>query len=303
MIINRHYNPIYGIGVDIGGTKTLIILSDSQGHIVYRDRLRTSSNLDELVNMIKQSITRAKIPDSNLAGMGIGVPGRVNSVTGYIIDVPSLKWENLNLSEVFKSHFNVPIFINNDVNLAVTGEKWLGNGKNCNNLFYLAIGTGIGGALIINGEIVAGSSFSAGEVGYLIDRDDLQNGLLNCHQEFGTFEKKTSGTALAQKGQEIGFTPPQLFQEYSNGNPKVIPIIEDFILNISIVIANIASLINPETVIIGGGVSESMSIVIDKIRDKVISFTPIQTKIALSMLGGDAAALGGVGYVFQKVSF
>ena len=298
----NHIDSTYAIGVDIGGTKTLIIISDSTGQVVFKDRFKTASNVTALLNLIKDSIARANVPLDRIIGMGIGVPGRVNSKEGLVMDVPSLKWQNLNLKELASKCFQLPIFINNDVNQAVIGERWLGNGKNSDNIFYIAIGTGIGGAIIANGEIVEGSSFAAGEVGYFIDKNDVQNGLSNVYLEFGTFEKKTSGTALLQKGSELGFTPAELFQEYAGGNPDVIPVIEEFVLEVSIAIANVVSVINPEIVIIGGGTANSMSTVIDKIKGKVARFSPVPIKIALSKLGGEAGALGGVAYVFQKAN-
>jgi Transcriptional regulator/sugar kinase len=288
----------YGMGVDIGGTKILIAIANDSGKVVFKDKVKTVSDIDEIIKLIKDCLQRAEIDHKNLMGIGIGIPGRVNSRESIVIDAPALKWRNVNLKQVFSANFNFPVYINNDVNLSLVGEKWLGNGRGHDNLFYLAIGTGVGSAILANGNIIEGSTFSAGEIGYLIDKNDVAGGLRNTNQEFGTFEKKTSGLALSSAASAYGLSAPELFQEYLKGTN--IHIIEDFITDISIAIANVVSLINPEIVIIGGGVSGSMPAVISKIRAKVAGFTPIQTDIVLSKLGGEAGALGGVAYVFKK---
>ena len=196
--------------------------------------------------------------------------------------------------------FSFPIYVKNDVNFSVIGERWLGNGKFNGNIFYVAFGTGVGSAIIANGQVIEGANFSAGEIAYFIDKEDVRYGRKNLVQNFGTFEKKTSGTFLKQKGLRYGYSPQELFVQYQKNNPIVRPIIEEFVLETSIAIANTVSLLNPEIVIIGGGVSESMGCVLDQIKRYVADFTPIPTKIELSKLGGEAGALGGVAYVFQE---
>lgn len=290
-----------GIGIDIGGTKTLVIAADCGGRSVIKKRLKTPSEIGELLEKIKLVLDSTGITQSDIIGMGVGVPGRVNSKSGLVIDVPSLKWNNINLRDQFKSYFNRPIFINNDVNLSLIGERWLGNGKSYDNLFYIAIGTGIGSAIIANGTVVEGASYSAGEIGYFIEKEDIRNGYKIAGLEFGALERKASGSALTDNAQKLGFNPRELFREYRNGNRGVTPVIEEFVFDISVAIANVVCLINPEVVIIGGGVSESMSIILNQIQDKVAEYVPIATKIVLSKLGGEAGAFGGVAYVFQKI--
>lgn len=290
----------YGIGVDIGGTKTLIIGANGKGHTIFKEKIKSSQDVETIIAAVDRCIRATGISRSKIVGIGVGVPGRVNSAKGIVLDTPALKWKNLRLKQQFQTKFSLPVFVNNDVNLAAIGEKWLGNAKNCRDIFYIAFGTGVGSAVIANGQIIEGVTFSAGEIGYFIDKDDIREGRTNSILNFGTFERKTSGTALAEKGVEYGYSPRELFVEFQKGNPKVTPIIEDFVSEITIAIANVVSLINPEIVIIGGGVSESMGCVINAIRDRVAKITPISTKIELSKLGGEAGAFGGIAYVWEK---
>ncbi|HBE80395.1 MAG TPA: ROK family transcriptional regulator [Firmicutes bacterium] len=283
----------YEIGVDIGGTKVLIAIADDDGNIVFKEKVKTSPDVRKIIQVIDDCIQRMNIQPHTINGIGIGVPGMVNSKDGIVIDAPSLKWGNLKLKEIFSEHYRVPIAIKNDVNLAILGERYFGGNKS-NNIFYIAIGTGVGSAIIANGQIIEGTNYLAGEIGYFLGKEDVVPGRINHSLEFGTFERKTSGTALTLKGKRLGYSSPELFLQYRNNNPEVGPLIYEFTLQLSIAIANVVSLLNPELVVIGGGVAESLDCIIDQIRAYVAKFTPVTTRIELSKLGGEAGALGGI---------
>ncbi len=284
---------LYEVGVDIGGTKVFVVIADDDGNIVFKEKIKTSPDVQTIIASIDGFLQDMKIPPQKLRGIGIGVPGVVNSESGIVMDSPSLKWRDLNLKEIFSKHYRVPVMVKNDVNLAVLGERYFG-GNESDNIFYVAIGTGVGSAIISNGQIIEGARFSAGEIGYFVDRNDVRPGRINSVLEFGTFEHKTSGSALTERGLKFGYSPQELFIQYRNHNSQVETIIDEFALELSIMIANVVSLLNPELVIIGGGVAESMDCIIDKIREHVSNFTPIHTKIELSKLGGEAQGLGGI---------
>lgn len=300
MRVIQQTNRELGIGVDIGGTKTLVVIADRAGRPVMKEKLKTASRIEDLLQDVQTVIAKSGVTPEIAVGMGIGVPGWVNTESGCAIDVPSLKWRNVNVRDIFQRHFGLPVVINNDVNLSLLGEKWLGNGQNHDNIFYLAIGTGIGSAILANGRLIEGADYAAGEIGYFIDESDVRNGHRSVNLEFGAFEKKASGSALTEKGRQIGLTPAALFLEYQKGNPVAAAVIEDFVLRLAIVIANVVCLINPEIVILGGGVSESLTVVLERINDKVAAYVPIPAHIILSKLGGEAGAFGAVAYLFQK---
>ncbi|MFB3162372.1 ROK family transcriptional regulator [Neobacillus sp. 179-J 1A1 HS] len=295
------FNPDsgYGIGVDIGGTKILVIITNLNGTVVFRKKVKTTNRIEEIVELIKQCMLEANINESKVIGMGIGVPGTTNIHEGIIIQASALMWTNLNLIELISPQFSFPVFLNNDVNCAALGERWLGSGDNSNEIFFIGIGTGIGSALISNGNIIYGYEYRSGEIGYFISREDVEGKNFNKMGENAVFEKKVSGTSLSNHG----YPSEELFIEYSKGSSEAVPIINDFIVELSIGIANVTSLLNPEIVIIGGGVSESMKIVINKIQDLVNKLTPIKTNIKLASLGGDAGALGAIAYTFQQVEY
>lgn len=293
------FNPdsSYGIGLDIGGTKILIVITNMYGEIVYKEKLETTNKIEEIISLVNEGLDKSEIDKEKILAMGVGVPSATNSKEGIVIDAPALKWSNFNLKKELQDQFDFPIFIDNDVNCAALGEKWKGSGKNIDNMFFIAIGTGVGSAVISNGELVRGYNYEAGEIAYNISESDVKNGLMNKVGEFGVFESKISGTALHQKG----YSPSQLFKEYSKGNEEVFEVIDNFILQLSINITNAVNLLNPESVIIGGGVSESLDLIIDQIQDKVDMLSPVRTNVKLAQLRGDAGALGAIAYALKRV--
>lgn len=291
----------YAIGVDIGGTKILLMASTRYGEIIYKKKVDSTGDLDEIVSIINTFIADASLEQSDIYGMGIGVPGEVHSIEGIVRVSVQMGWKNTNVKEYFSKKYSFPVYIKNDVNFSALGERWIGNGDNSDHLVYISIGTGVGGAIIANGHLIEGYNFSAGEFGYIADMEDFKNGEFNDIEDFGNLEKKISGHTLTQKVNNVGLTTDTLFEEYLNGNNDAVSIIEPFIKKLSIVIANLVSILNPEYVIIGGGVSESMACIIEKVIIYVRQLTIFPTKIRLSKLGGEAGAYGCIYYVFYEV--
>jgi glucokinase len=292
------FNPKsgFGIGVDIGRTKMVVVITDLDGEVVFKDRYKTTNSIDEIIQTIKGSIKQSKIDMSLILGIGFGLPGIVNSATGEIIEVPLLDWGQFNFIEKISPFFPFPVFINNDVNCAALGERWLGGKEKIDDLFFIAIGSGVGSAIISRGELIEGHQYSAGEINHYVDREDVKRGL-SPKQGVGIFEQQISGPGLSK----FGYLPSELFSEYKRGNKEVENIVEDFVLHLSTAIANVVSLLNPEKVVIGGGVSGSLDIVLEQIRGWVVKLTPIPTEVELACLGSDAGALGSVAYVFKKL--
>ena len=297
--IELGFNPksAYGVGVDIGGTKILIVITDWDGEIVYKEKLTTSTNVDELISMLKTCIEESGIEQNLIISMGVGVPGITNTETGIVIDSPALGWKNLELMRILQVHFPFPVAINNDVNCAALGERWLGSGGNSKDMVFIAFGTGVGSAIISRGELIEGQGYSSGEIGYFIDIEDVKQGFTNSMGSFGTFENKTSGLALSKHG----YSSIELFKQYQANDQLAVEAIQTFILHVSIALANISSLLNPEKIIIGGGVSESLAAVVEQIKENVEKFTPIPSKVELAQLGTDAGALGAIAYAFKKL--
>ena len=292
------FNPksSYCIGVDMASAKTRMLLTDLSGEILFEKKIATVSQIDQISQAIEAFLAEHSIRMEMIFGMGVGVSGDVTA-EGVVISSRAFRWNHLPFQALLKQRFPFPVYVGNGVNLAALGERWLGSGKQVDDMVYVRIGSGIGGALICNGQLVLGTHGSAGEMGYFLESRDLELGSINQKGIPGVLERKCSGTALAR----YGCSPEELFSSYSQGNPEVVLTVERFIREISVAIANAVSLLNPAKVVIGGDISEYMAPVIQRIQDEVRSMTPIQTDISLACLGGRAAALGAVDFVMTRI--
>lgn len=289
-------DAVYGIGVDIGGTKIMIIISDATGAIHYQEKVKTTNDPEQIAALIKASMRKAEILEENVVAMGIGVPGPADSASGVVIIAPALDWYQFPLKERIQPHFSFPVFVNNDVNCALLGERWLGTGSPSDNIFFIAIGTGMGSAIVADGHLIYGHRFEAGEIGLQVTAEDVQRHRLNPLDKLEVYENKISGTALSASG----YPSEALFTMHAEGNIEVAPIIEYFMLHLSVGIANAVNLLNPEKVILGGGVSESLEALLPELQLAVNRLTPIKVKLELATLRNGAGALGAIAYALQE---
>ena len=286
----------YCIGIDLGGSKLILLVTSFSGDIIYEIKIPSINATPEIAEFVRKSIATAGIGFEDLIGLGIGIPGCVQE-DGVVIKARALNWYNFDLGQALRDELPIPVFIENDVNLAALGERWKGSGRQSSDIFFITIGTGVGGAIIAGGNLIKGYNYRAGEVGFLIERKDIENALGNRFGEQGALEKKISGTALSQ----FGCTAEELFNRYSQNDGKAVAIINDFIINLAIMIANCTMLINPEKVIIGGGVSNSLEPFIHKLSELVEQFTMEKTTISIAALGDKAGAFGAIAFMLEKV--
>lgn len=294
------FNPksAYGVGVEIGGSKCLVRISDLDCEVVFKEDHQVPKKLPEIVTLIQECIQRSPVSPAEIIGMGIGLPGTIDVENGILMnDSPALGYKNINLKQVFQPHFSFPLFFNNDVNCAAFAESALSFGPNASNTVFISIGDGLGSAIIANGSIITGHRFSAGEIGYFVTPDEVRNGVVNEAEKFGTLENKISGTALSKSG----FTTEEIFSLYFNGDTKAIAIVDELIIHLTTTISNIVSFMNPEKVIIGGEISEWLDPFLTGIKKRVSHSTPIETSIELALLGKEACAIGAIAYTFQQI--
>jgi len=295
------FNPrsAYGVGVEIGGSKCLVRISDLDGEVVYKEDHPVSKQLPEIIKLIQETIQRSPVEEHEIIGMGVGMPGTIDVDNGILMnDSPALGYKNINLKQMFEPNFQFPIYFNNDVNCAAFGESAAGFGaqNNASNMVFIFVGDGLGSAIIANGAIITGHRYSAGEIGYFVTPDEVRNDVVNEAEKFGTLENKISGTALSKSG----FTIEEIFGQYDS-NTQITAIVDEFIIHLSTVISNIVSLMNPEKVVIGGEISEWLGPFLTGIKKRVSTSTPIETTIELALLGKEACALGAIAYAFQQI--
>lgn len=287
----------YGVGVEVGDKETILVITDLDGNLIWKHKTDTTNNLDQLTGLIEQFIAASPISSEHIIAMGIGIPGIMDSEQGIAIQSASLGWNHVRLKEALAPQFPFPVFCENDVNCAAYGEKWLGSGKQTSDMLFITIGMGLGSAIIANGQLIRGNSYAAGEIGYFIRKEDVLEGRMHSLNEFGLFERKVAGTGLDV---HMGSTA-NLFDQYNREDPVAIQIVNDFVVEISVVIANCVSLLNSEIVVIGGGLSSSMQTIIAPIHEIVSRYTPLSCQVRLAQLGEDAGGIGAVGLAFQYI--
>ena len=245
----------YVVGVDVGGNKLISILSDLDGNIVEKVRCSTKSISNEktFLETVEMAISQVmKVPVSKVMGIGLGVPGTVDPESGLIFYMPAFGLRKVNLRDYIEARFEVPTFVSNDVTLNALGEMWAGAAKGCRNVFLTALGTGTGAGLIINNELYEGSSGVAGEIGYMITDWSREK---NLSFVFGSLESWFSGYAFEKLLSEFVNEPSvaQMF-DHSDTNPRFREIVTVACEHLSVVIANVITLLDPDVVVITGGI-------------------------------------------------
>lgn len=289
--------PQYGVGVDIGGTKIMIHIANVAGDIAYKRKVCATGKSEEIHGIIRETLDLASIPIEQVAAFGFGVPGITDTRKGIVIEAPALQWANMPIGETMSQYFNKPVFVDNDVNCAALGERWLGTAQKLEDFVFLALGTGVGSAIFANGSLVYGSDYMAGEIAYMVLDDDVLNRDSNAFGQFGLYEKRISGTSLSSHG----YASDELFVKYAAGDQLAQNIVRKFVSNLAIGISNVVSLLNPQKVIIGGGVSQSLSILLEQVRTTVSKLTPVPVAIELSSLGEHSGAVGAAAMALGRI--
>lgn len=317
------------IGVDLGATNIVCILSSRDGRIVTRDTRKTfgdkgkEKTISQIINSAKDVIRegeRLGVSTKSILGMGVGGPGPINSDEGVIYVAPNIPgWINTSLIKELKNEFDLPIFLENDANVAALGEWWLGAGKSVDNMVLLTLGTGIGGGIIINGGILHGIRHTAGEVGHMIIKE---NGLLCGCGNHGCFEAYASAKAVVnrtlteiRRGEKTMLTDivknrPEkitcklIYDTAKRGDNLCKKIVEDTVKYLGIGIANIVNIINPQMIVLGGGMAKAGDFLFDPVREyvKEHAFNAAMegVKIVPAALGTNAGAIGAVAFVLKR---
>lgn len=248
-------------GIDLGGTKILTSVADRQGNILAEVYLPTEAEKGTTVILsnIYKSVTQA-MSEAGFSGepaaLGLGVPGAV--AAGLVHLAPNLGWQDFDLGSELSRVFSCPVGIANDANLAALGEYTFGAGRGSNSMLYVTVSTGIGAGIIYRGEILEGESGTAGELGHIsID----PNGPLCTCGNHGCLEALASGTAIARRASEFvangqSISAKELAQAAQQGDKGALKIFEEAAIYLGMGLANAANLLNPQLIILGGGVME-----------------------------------------------
>lgn len=231
------------VGVDMGGTKINAARIMGDQLIKTKRRLVTiNGSKEEVINDVIVAIK--DVFDSNVAGIGIGVPSVVDVTNGIVYDVQNIpSWKKVKLKSILETKFKVPVYINNDANCFAVGEKYFGKGKNYDNLIGLIIGTGMAGGIIIHNQLYNGNNCGAGEFGMIPYLE--HNYEYYCSGPYFSREYKVSGE--------------ELYNDASKGSEKALSIFQKFGNHVGNAVMSILYAFDPEIIILGGSVSKAFA--------------------------------------------
>lgn len=307
----------YSIGIDVGGTNVKIAIVDGKGNIIYSNSVPTRAEMGyeyTIKNMketIYASLKETKLTIENITGIGFGLPGQINSDEGLVRLLPNIPgWKDVPLGKIMEDEFKVKVKLDNDVRVATLGEFNFGAGQGCKNLICLTVGTGIGSGIIANGQLIRGASMSAGEIGHMILQK--HNGPICGCGATGCLEAFASGPSIVKMAKEyLEGGKSTLYQELAASGPITPFLVYEAALQgdavakriftttgewIGLALVSVVNLLNPEKIIVGGGVGQSGNLLLDPIR-KVIQERALQVsadavEIVTAELGESAGVVG-----------
>ncbi len=304
----------YAFGVDIGGTTCKIGFFETAGVLLDKWEIHTNTEnggeniLPDIAKAIDNKLAQEAISKSEVQGVGVGVPGPVTS-DGVVNRCVNLGWGVMNVGEELGKLTGLDVKVGNDANVAALGEMWQGGAKGCKDVIVVTLGTGVGGGIIVDGKIVAGFNGAGGEIGHItVNHDEIE--ACNCGQ-YGCLEQYASATGivrvakrkLAKTAEETSLTKfepltaKDVFDEAKAGDEIALSLVDEVCEILGSALSNMACVVNPEIVVIGGGVSKAGSILIDCIQKHFIEtcfHACRETKFAGATLGNDAGMYGCV---------
>ncbi|MFA5149026.1 MAG: ROK family protein [Candidatus Omnitrophota bacterium] len=301
----------FAIGIDLGGTYTKLALVSSSGKILRRARLSTQDHVsrDSLLGAIASEIgvlmKKARLTRRQVKGVGIGVPGLVDFSRGVVYDLTNVRgWKNTPVKRLLENKLKIPVLADNDVNVMALGECKFGAGKGARNAVCITLGTGVGGGIIIDGGIYRGSTFSAGEVGHM----PLKEEGLSCNcGGYGCLERYVGNRHISEefrsiKGGDSLLSPESISIAARKGDKASIELWDRVGKRIGTTLAGIVNLLNPEKIIIGGGVAGAGELIFGPIRKTVkrraMPVPGRAVRILKAKLGNDAGVIGAAALFF-----
>lgn len=311
----------YAIGIDLGGTNARCAIINDQMEILARNRCSTPNRegfeptMQALALLVKQTISDAKVSVDEVRGICAACPGPLNGFEGVVIEAPNLRWKNAPVTKTLGKLTGMKTMIENDANAAGYGEYRSGAGKGCDSMLMMTLGTGVGGALIIDGVMRRGPDWTAAELGHLVVQDGGRQ--CGCGQR-GCLEAYASATATVarfREGLAIGWTSSlgdrdpaditcaDIFAAALKGDDLARHTVEGTARYIAIMASNMANLLNPDRMVISGGMIQAGDFLFDMIR-REYNKRPFQTpvkrmKIMPAILGEDAGVIGAAACVFD----
>ncbi|MGH2957493.1 MAG: ROK family protein [Solirubrobacterales bacterium] len=296
------------IGVDLGGTKMLVGVVDSDRRVHHESREASRGmGEEEIVRTLVDVLEEARSARPDVLAAGLGIPATIDHGKGIAINAVNLEITDVPLREIIEKRIGLPVFVDNDANVAALAEFLYGAGKGATNLVMLTIGTGIGGGLVLNGELYRGTVGAGAELGHIVVDENGPPCQGTCPNH-GCVETFASGTALAREGRiaarshpdsalakEKEITGRTVTEAALAGDHAAADVVATAGRHLGVALASIANTFEPDLIAIGGGVSAVGDLLLDPAREELRSraLPPMnQTRVEVAKLGGDAGMIG-----------
>ncbi len=319
------------IGIDLGGTNMQLGVVSPDGKLLSQTKRKTKAEdgaegvLNRIAEGVLECCSIANLSPSVLGGLGIGAPGVIEPTKGVVVEAVNLRWNDVPLADMLTKRLKLKTIVDNDVNVAVYGENKLGAGRNSKNMLGLWIGTGIGGGLILNGELHYGHYFSAGEIGHIVlfpfhplgsrtlennaSRTNVSNRIIKLiNSNYKSKLTSELGDDPEKWGKEV--KSKMIAQHYRGGEREdalVVKVVDDAAAMVAIAVANAVTLLSLERVVLGGGLTEAcgksfVERVAKEARELIFPKTAQQVDIVASKLQDTAGILGAAMLAMEKFS-
>jgi glucokinase len=316
------------VAVDLGGSKIAVAIISDDYRVLAREQHPTlaeegvDSVINRVISSVRQIITSGNIALSQLGGISLAAAGAIDSLRGIVTLSPNLPgWCDIPLGSTIEESLGIRTWIINDANAAALGEHQLGAGRGVDNLIYLTIGTGIGGAIIIDGKLYTGVCGSAGEIGHMTI--EVNGPRCECGN-FGCLETLASGRAIAREakkrlssggrsslteavaGKVADITAKEVAMAAQQGDALANDVIKDVATYLGVGMVNLVNIFNPEMIVVGGGIASMGDLLLEParqiVRERAFPVSAAAVRIVTTELGNDAGLLGAAHFAFKQKS-
>lgn len=309
----------YAIGIDLGGTSVKYALIDNEGVFHFQGKLPSKADISaeavigQLVTACKETMASAQQLGVTIEGIGIGTPGIVDETNRIVLGgAENIKgWENLNLADRIEAETHLPVQMGNDANLMGLGETMYGAGQGARNVVFLTVGTGIGGAVVIDGKLFNGFANRGTELGHvplIANGEPCACGSIGCLEHYAStsalvrrFSKRAAETGRSFSGEEIN--GELIVRLYKEGDKLATECLDEHCDFLGHGIAGFINIFSPQRIVIGGGLSEAGDFYIQKVSERahryVMADCAVNTRIMAASLGNKAGSIGAASLAFS----
>lgn len=317
------------LGIDLGGTTIKFGILTLEGEVQEKWAIETNTLengrhiVSDIVESLKHRLSLYGLTKDDFLGIGMGSPGAVDRTSKTVTGAFNLNWaDTQEVGSVIEKEVGIPFFIDNDANVAALGERWVGAGANNPDVVFVTLGTGVGGGVIADGNLIHGVAGAGGEIGHMIV--DPENGFMCTCGNKGCLETVASATGVVRVARQLAeqyegssaikaaidngdtVTSEDIFIAAEDGDKFANSVVERVSRYLGLAAANISNILNPDSVVIGGGVSAAGEFLRSRVEKYFVTFAFPQvkksTKIKIAELGNDAGIIGAASLANQQAS-